>query len=92
MNVQKLTSNDSKHNGDYNKYIEGPEKMERKLELSFAGCGFLGMYHVGAIACFKQNAFHLIEGQRIAGASAGALAAAGLLCDIDFSEYLHLCY
>uniref|UniRef100_A0A182PTV2 PNPLA domain-containing protein n=1 Tax=Anopheles epiroticus TaxID=199890 RepID=A0A182PTV2_9DIPT len=51
------------------------------MNLSFAGCGFLGIYHVGVAVAFKKYAPHLLL-HRISGASAGALAACCLLCDM----------
>ncbi|EDW34938.1 GL19691 [Drosophila persimilis] len=55
--------------------------MERRMNLSFAGCGFLGIYHVGVAVCPKKHAPQLLL-ERIGGASAGALAACCLLCDL----------
>lgn len=49
------------------------------MNLSFAGCGFLGIYHVGVASCFREYAPHVLV-NKIAGASAGALAACTLLC------------
>ena len=51
-----------------------------KFNLSFAGCGFLGIYHVGVAACLKKYAPHMIV-NKASGASAGAIAATCLLCD-----------
>ncbi|KAK8389913.1 hypothetical protein O3P69_012841 [Scylla paramamosain] len=51
-----------------------------KMNFSFAGCGFLGIYHVGVAACLKKYAPNLLV-NKISGASAGALAAVCLLCD-----------
>lgn len=48
--------------------------------LSFSGCGFLGIYHVGVASCIKEYAPHLVA-QRVAGASAGALVACALIAD-----------
>ncbi|XP_063700243.1 1-acylglycerol-3-phosphate O-acyltransferase Pnpla3-like [Culicoides brevitarsis] len=63
------------------------------MNLSFAGCGFLGVYHVGAAVCFRTHAPHLLRG-KITGASAGALTAVCLLCDLSIAEltsaYFHL--
>ncbi|XP_055621224.1 1-acylglycerol-3-phosphate O-acyltransferase Pnpla3-like [Toxorhynchites rutilus septentrionalis] len=59
--------------------------MATKMNLSFAGCGFLGIYHVGVAVCFKKYAPHLLL-HRISGASAGALAACCLLCDMPLGE------
>lgn len=57
-----------------------------KMNLSFAGCGFLGIYHVGVAVCFKKYAPHLLL-DKISGASAGCLAATCLLCDMPLGEY-----
>lgn len=57
-----------------------------KYNLSFAGCGFLGIYHVGVAVCFKKFAPHLLL-QKISGASAGALAATCLLCDMPLGKF-----
>ncbi|KAH8338152.1 hypothetical protein KR059_010127, partial [Drosophila kikkawai] len=56
-------------------------KIKIRRSLSFAGCGFLGIYHVGVAVCLRQHAPHLLL-ERIAGASAGALAACCLICDL----------
>ncbi|XP_076178968.1 brummer isoform X3 [Ptiloglossa arizonensis] len=55
------------------------------MNLSFAGCGFLGIYHVGVAVCFKKYAPHLLL-DKISGASAGAIAACCLLCDLPLGE------
>uniref|UniRef100_A0A0A9W8S5 triacylglycerol lipase n=1 Tax=Lygus hesperus TaxID=30085 RepID=A0A0A9W8S5_LYGHE len=55
------------------------------MNLSFAGCGFLGIYHVGVAVCLKKYAPHLLL-NHISGASAGAIAACGLLCDIPIGD------
>lgn len=55
------------------------------MNLSFAGCGFLGIYHVGVAVCFKKYAPHLLL-DKISGASVGALAATCLLCDMPLGE------
>lgn len=57
------------------------------MNLSFSGCGFLGIYHVGVAVSMKQYAPHLLM-DKISGASAGALAAVGLLCDLPLGECL----
>ncbi|ESO07817.1 hypothetical protein HELRODRAFT_76015 [Helobdella robusta] len=56
-----------------------------KLNLSFAGCGFLGIYHVGVASCFKKYAPHVYK-DKIAGASAGALVACALIADLPLGE------
>ncbi|KAM4569278.1 patatin-like phospholipase domain containing 3 isoform 2-T2 [Odontesthes bonariensis] len=47
--------------------------------LSFAGCGFLGIYHIGVASCLLEKAPYLVEGAtKLYGASAGALTASVL--------------
>ena len=65
--------------------IKAPPDGTPGMNLSFAGCGFLGIYHVGVSACLRKYAPELLV-ERIAGASAGALAAACLLCDADLGK------
>lgn len=60
---------------------------ERGWNLSFAGCGFLGVYHVGVSSCLQERAPYLItEATKIYGASAGALNAAALVCGCCLAE------
>ncbi|KAJ8982978.1 hypothetical protein NQ317_001418 [Molorchus minor] len=56
------------------------------MNLSFAGCGFLGIYHVGVACCFRKYAPHLLL-NKISGASAGALAACCLICDLPIEFF-----
>lgn len=52
---------------------------------SFSGCGFLGVYHVGVAACLRDHTDVSSRREiKFAGASAGALVATTLLCDINF--------
>ncbi|XP_067940405.1 1-acylglycerol-3-phosphate O-acyltransferase Pnpla3-like [Watersipora subatra] len=54
---------------------------EEPPNFTFAGCGFLGIYHVGVASCLKEYAPpHMIKG-KIGGASAGAIVAALILCE-----------
>ncbi|XP_078332618.1 patatin-like phospholipase domain-containing protein 4 isoform X2 [Crassostrea virginica] len=56
------------------------------MNFSFAGCGFLGIYHVGVASCLKQHAPQLVEKATFLGASAGALVSTCLMCGIDIGE------
>ena len=56
--------------------------------VSFSGCGFLGIYHVGVANCLKTYAPHLIE-KKIAGASAGALVATALIADCNMGKIIN---
>lgn len=55
------------------------------MNLSFAGCGFLGIYHVGVACCFRKYAPQLLL-DKISGASAGAIAACCLICDLPIGD------
>lgn len=56
---------------------------ERHWSLSFAGCGFLGFYHVGATLCLSERAPHLLRDARtFFGCSAGALHAVAFVCSL----------
>ncbi|XP_076311878.1 patatin-like phospholipase domain-containing protein 2 [Tachypleus tridentatus] len=55
------------------------------MNLSFAGCGFLGIYHVGVASCFREYTSNVLVG-KTAGASAGALAACCLICEVPLGE------
>lgn len=55
------------------------------MNLSFAGCGFLGIYHVGVACCFRKYAPHLLL-NKISGASAGTIAACCLLLDLPIGK------
>jgi len=59
------------------------DKMSQ-MNLSFAGCGFLGVYHIGVAACIHRYCPQLL-GNLLSGASAGAIAAAALICDMNLS-------
>uniref|UniRef100_A0A6G1SIN1 triacylglycerol lipase n=1 Tax=Aceria tosichella TaxID=561515 RepID=A0A6G1SIN1_9ACAR len=58
----------SKSNKDFN-----------EVNLSFCGCGFLGIYHVGVASCFHEYAPQLSM-HKISGSSAGALVAMSHIC------------
>jgi hypothetical protein len=53
--------------------------------LSLCGCGFLCIYHAGVCAALKEYAPQLTQ-NRIYGASAGSIAAAGLICNVSISD------
>ncbi|XP_076471620.1 patatin-like phospholipase domain-containing protein 4 [Babylonia areolata] len=52
------------------------------FSFSFAGCGFLGVYHIGAMDCMEQHIPHILADARFAGASAGALMACCYICKV----------
>uniref|UniRef100_A0A8C5K8X7 triacylglycerol lipase n=1 Tax=Jaculus jaculus TaxID=51337 RepID=A0A8C5K8X7_JACJA len=52
---------------------------DTKWNISFAGCGFLGIYHIGVASCLREHApFLVANAKHIYGASAGALTATAL--------------
>ncbi|XP_068224585.1 serine-rich adhesin for platelets-like isoform X2 [Palaemon carinicauda] len=55
--------------------------------VTFCGCGFLGVYLVGAATYLQERAPHVLHG-RLAGSSVGSLIATCLACDVPL-EYLH---
>ncbi|XP_053082882.1 patatin-like phospholipase domain-containing protein 5 isoform X2 [Acinonyx jubatus] len=60
---------------------------EGSWSLSFAGAGFLGLYHVGVTSCLRERAPHLLRGaRRFYGSSSGALNAISIVSGktVDF--------
>ncbi|XP_036432381.1 patatin-like phospholipase domain-containing protein 2 [Colossoma macropomum] len=61
--------------------------LDSPWNISFAGCGFLGIYHVGVASCLQEQAPFLVENARhIYGASAGALTASALVVGACLGE------
>lgn len=57
--------------------------LDSPWNISFAGCGFLGIYHVGVASCLLEQAPFLVQNARhIYGASAGALTATALVTGV----------
>ncbi|WKY01883.1 hypothetical protein Q1695_015694 [Nippostrongylus brasiliensis] len=56
-----------------------------RMNLSFSGCGFLCLYHAGVAAAIKEYAPQLTQ-NKISGASAGAIVAAGLVTNACISQ------
>ena len=57
--------------------------LDSPWNISFAGCGFLGIYHVGVASCLQEQAPFLVENARhVYGASAGALTATALVSGV----------
>ena len=47
------------------------------MNLTFAGCGFLGMYHIGVVSAIQEHAPKMMDSiMNFGGCSAGAIAAA----------------
>lgn len=70
--------------------------LDAPWNISFAGCGFLGIYHVGVASCLLEQAPFLVHNARhIYGASAGALTATALCTGVclgtDHLELKYLC-
>ena len=57
---------------------------------SFAGCGFLGAYHLGVASALKTHVPHLLEKAKFAGASAGGFIAVSLLLDLPIGKIFFL--
>lgn len=61
--------------------------LDSPWNISFAGCGFLGIYHVGVASCLQEHAPFLVQNARhIYGASAGALTATSLVTGVCLGE------
>ncbi|XP_054158375.1 patatin-like phospholipase domain-containing protein 2 [Oppia nitens] len=56
-----------------------------QMSISFAGCGFLGLYHIGVASCLKNYA---PVGNRtlLVGTSAGALAATSMCLNLSLVD------
>ncbi|KAI7812283.1 patatin-like phospholipase domain-containing protein 2 [Triplophysa rosa] len=61
--------------------------LDSPWNISFAGCGFLGIYHIGVASCLQEQAPFLVENARhVYGASAGALTASALVSGACLGE------
>lgn len=64
--------------------------MTWPVGVSFAACGFLGVYHLGAAMALRAHGAGLLRDvTAFAGASAGALVAAALLTAPGSLEVTH---
>ena len=59
---------------------------EENLNISFNGCGFLGVYHVG-VACGLKHYMPNMRIKNICGASAGAMAAVCLIAGVPSGKH-----
>ncbi|XP_061577668.1 patatin-like phospholipase domain-containing protein 2 isoform X2 [Cololabis saira] len=61
--------------------------LDSPWNISFAGCGFLGIYHVGVASCLVERAPFLVHNARhVYGASAGALTATALVTGVCLGD------
>ncbi|XP_006866965.1 PREDICTED: patatin-like phospholipase domain-containing protein 5-like [Chrysochloris asiatica] len=59
-------------------------EKEGSWSISFAGSGFLGLYHVGVTHCLQEHAPSLLQGaHRFYGSSSGALYATCFVCGMS---------
>ena len=64
--------------------IQSSKSRNSGLRISFGGCAALGVYHTGVCKCLTDHAPHLFdEFEQLYGASAGAFAAAAIVCKCD---------
>uniref|UniRef100_A0A3Q3NCP7 triacylglycerol lipase n=1 Tax=Mastacembelus armatus TaxID=205130 RepID=A0A3Q3NCP7_9TELE len=62
--------------------------LQKDWSISFAGCGFMGIYYVGASSCILERFPRFIQdASKICGASAGALMAAVLTLGIPLETF-----
>ncbi|CAB1417855.1 unnamed protein product [Pleuronectes platessa] len=67
---------------------ENPLSWDEEWNLSFAGCGFRSVYHLGASSCILERVPWLIHGaSKICGASSGCLVAAALTVGIPLEQF-----
>ena len=65
-------------------HFKNSHAKNKKLQMSFGGCGFLGVYHCGVGKCVVNHAPHLFsEFDSFYGASAGAITAVCAACKSD---------
>ena len=64
---------------EFHTYYVYTSLIMNRMNLSFAGCGFLGLYHLGVVSCIKTYAPGLFT--QTSGASAGSIAALAMLID-----------
>ena len=57
----------------------------KEPSVSFAGCGFIGVYQVGAVTALWKFAPHLLE-SNILGSSSGAMLAIALAADLSTED------
>ncbi|XP_047453448.1 patatin-like phospholipase domain-containing protein 2 isoform X2 [Mugil cephalus] len=61
--------------------------LDSPWNISFAGCGFLGIYHIGVASCLQEQAPFLVQNARhVYGASAGALTATAVVTGVCLGE------
>ena len=78
--------NENKMNSPVEWVLVGEEHLE-KANITFSGCGFLGIYHIGVISCLKQHAPNYLQHfTNFGGASAGALSACTLMFNMDLES------
>ncbi|XP_045691126.1 1-acylglycerol-3-phosphate O-acyltransferase PNPLA3 isoform X2 [Phyllostomus hastatus] len=59
--------------------------------LSFAGCGFLGFYHIGVTQCLGDRAPHLLRNTRMFfGASSGSLHCVSFVAGVPSAQVLQV--
>lgn len=60
------------------------------MKISFAGCGFLGVYHLAVTRCLRENAPWLLEDvEGLYGCSIGSVVAAALACEVNFMKEIN---
>ena len=73
-----------KRDGSEMTVVEMRRLRAEGTSVSFAGCGFLGVYHIGVAACILTHAPHLLD--RVAGASMGAIVACCIAADVSLGK------
>ena len=77
-------SNERKSQNNLFKITHDP-LTKKFTAISFAGCGFMSMYHIGAASAIKNYAYPFFKScNKIYGCSAGSMIATALLSDYCF--------
>lgn len=62
--------------------------LSKEWDISFAGCGFMGIYYVGASSCILERFPRFIQdASKFYGSSSGALMAATLAIGIPLGNH-----
>nr|XP_020838614.1 patatin-like phospholipase domain-containing protein 5 [Phascolarctos cinereus] len=59
-------------------------EQEGSWDVSFAGSGFMGLYHVGVVSCLRERAPHFLSGaRRFYGSSSGSLCCLAIITNMS---------
>nr|CAH0105739.1 unnamed protein product [Daphnia galeata] len=56
------------------------------MNISFNGCGFMVMYHLGVVECLRKHGPADLHLKNVSGASSGVIPAVCLLCNVPIAQ------